>query len=234
MKRLIISVIVLVCVLATTGSGGYYWNRHSLYLTTDNAQVRADIVPIAAPATGKLREWSVHTGDKIGEHALLGKEEVPVSTQPMLLGSKNPSQQQAKPNKRLEPIVHEIFSPIAGVILETHAVPGEVVMQGQPIAMAADLSKTYVVAYIDEDQILNVRAGKEADIFLDAYPDHAIHGKVTEIGDSAGNFLSGNPSVKADRSDSKEMERVPVKIAADDFSRKYIALGMNATVKIHK
>ncbi|SEN74851.1 HlyD family secretion protein [Lihuaxuella thermophila] len=224
MKRLMISVTALACILALVGGGVYSWNQHSQYLTTDNARVEADIIPITAPATGKLSEWSVHVGEQIGAHALLGKEEVSVNGLPMRPGSKKPGQEKGKP------VVHELLSPIEGVILETHAVPGEVVRQGETIAMAADLSNPYVLAYIDEEQILDISTGKEADIFLDAYPDETFHGKVTEIGRSAGNFLSGNASA----SDSKEIERVPVKIVVDDFSGKYLALGMNATIKIHK
>lgn len=50
MKRLIISVIVLACVLTIAGGGVYYRNQNSLYIRTDNDKVQADIVPIKADA----------------------------------------------------------------------------------------------------------------------------------------------------------------------------------------
>jgi multidrug resistance efflux pump len=102
--------------------------------------------------------------------------------------------------------------------------------------MVADLSKAYVLAYIDEDQIRDVSIGKEVDVELDAYPDQKFRGKVTEVGNTAGNVLSGSP-ISANSSNgnySKEIERVPVKITVDEFTNHNMVLGLNATVKIHK
>jgi multidrug resistance efflux pump len=233
MKRIMISVIVLVCLLAAAGGGVYYWNQNSLYITTDNAQVKADIVAISVPATGKLDQWSVKMGDTIQKNAILGKEQATSSEQAAALTSAAKEGASGKPPQTL---VYDITSPISGVILKTNVVPGEVVTPGQSIAMVADLSKAYVLAYIDEDQIRDVSIGKEVDVELDAYPDQKFRGKVTEVGNTAGNVLSGSP-ISANSSNgnySKEIERVPVKITVDEFTNHNMVLGLNATVKIHK
>ncbi|MBA4493954.1 HlyD family secretion protein [Paenactinomyces guangxiensis] len=244
MKRLMISVIAMAFLVAVIGGGAYYFNQRSLYVTTDNAQVKADMVAISPPATGKLKEWPVHTGDSIEKNEILGKEEILNSGQGKMLAPNQQkrsedklksSRQNANRAKQPNMPVSNITSPISGVILRTNVVPGEVVVQGQPIAMVADLSKAYVLAYIDENQIADVGVGKEVDVELDAYPDQVFSGKVSEIGKTAGDILSaGSLSQESGGNSTKETERVPVKIAVSDFAGKNIILGMNAIVKIHK
>ncbi|SFI72304.1 efflux RND transporter periplasmic adaptor subunit [Thermoflavimicrobium dichotomicum] len=225
MKRLILSLIVGIFALAVAGGGAYYWNQQSLYVQTDNAQVKADLVPITAMAVGKLKEWSVNTGDSIQQNGLLGKEEVhtPVTVP-------TPDEKAT-----LSSSIVDITSPISGVVLKSNVVPGQVVTPGQPIAMIADLSKAYVLAYIDESDIHDVEIGKEVDIYLDADPNKVWKGTVSEIGKSAGNTLSsGASSTLTKKKDNKEVQRVPVKITFNDLSGTQMKLGLNATVKIHK
>jgi multidrug resistance efflux pump len=233
MKRIAISLIVIVFLVAAIGAGAYYWHQNSLYVTTDNAQIKADIVTVYAKQTGKITDWALSTGDKVSANQLLGEETVAMDPAKMPTSIKLSSLDAAK-MAPAPPAVDKITSPIGGVILQTDVVPGEVVTQGQPLAMSADLSKSYILAYIDEQEIKDVSAGKDVDITLDAYPGDSFHGKVEEVGGSAGNVLQTTSALMAKTTDSPEVQRVPVKISIDDLNGKYIALGMNATVQIHK
>lgn len=67
-----------------------------------------------------------------------------------------------------------ILSPIAGAVLMTHAVEVQMVSINQPLTMMADLSKTYVLAYIDEAEIKNIRVGQRADVQLASDSDRMM------------------------------------------------------------
>ncbi|RAL23439.1 HlyD family secretion protein [Thermoflavimicrobium daqui] len=222
MRRWIISVIAAIILLVAVGGGVYYYNQQSQFVTTDNAQVKVDMVPITAQAIGKLKEWPVHLGDKVEKDGVLGTEEIRATSIPGQL-----------PEVTDIPQIKDIISPISGVVLQTNVLPGQIVTPGTPIAMVADLSQAYVIAYIDENEIDDISLNKDVDIMLDAYPDQTFKGKVSEIGKTAGNALAGSGLI-TNKQDKKEVQRVPVKITFDDFDGEQIKVGLNATVKIHK
>ncbi|CEH32427.1 HlyD family efflux transporter periplasmic adaptor subunit [Aneurinibacillus migulanus] len=213
MKRFGMNIIVMLCLLAVIAGGGYYVTQQVNYVMTDNARVIADMETVAAPENGRLDTWSAQTGEQVKAGTLLGIEKATT----------------AKPQD-------EIKAPIEGTVLKTNASPGQMVAQKQPLAMIADMKKMYILAYIDETQIGDVSVGNTVDVYLDAYSSTKFSGEVSEIGYEAGNFLQGGQSSNSQQSStpSKEVQRVPVKIKVDDFYGNYVALGMNAEVKIHK
>lgn len=212
MRRLGINIIVMLCLLAVIAGGGYYVTQQVNYVKTDNARVLADVETVSAPENGRLDTWSAQTGEQVKAGTLLGMEKAIA----------------AKPHDELK-------APIEGTVLKTNALPGQMVAQKQPLAMIADMKKMYILAYIDETQIGDVSVGNTVDVYLDAYSGTKFSGEVSEIGYEAGNFLQGGQSShQKGGTPSKEIKRVPVKITVDDFYGNYVALGMNATVKIHK
>ncbi|NMF00487.1 efflux RND transporter periplasmic adaptor subunit [Aneurinibacillus aneurinilyticus] len=212
MRRLGINIIVMLCLLAVIAGGGYYVTQQVNYVKTDNARVLADMETVSAPENGRLDTWSAQTGEQVKAGTLLGMEKAIA----------------AKPHDELK-------APIEGTVLKTNALPGQMVAQKQPLAMIADMKKMYILAYIDETQIGDVGVGNTVDVYLDAYSGTKFSGEVSEIGYEAGNFLQGGQfSHQKGGTPSKEIKRVPVKITVDDFYGNYVALGMNATVKIHK
>ncbi|MCP1356757.1 HlyD family efflux transporter periplasmic adaptor subunit [Aneurinibacillus migulanus] len=213
MRRFGMNIIVMLCLLAVIAGGGYYVTQQVNYVMTDNARVIADMETVVAPENGRLDTWSAQTGEQVKAGTLLGIEKATT----------------AKPQD-------EIKAPIEGTVLKTNASPGQMVAQKQPLAMIADMKKMYILAYIDETQIGDVSVGNTVDVYLDAYSSTKFSGEVSEIGYEAGNFLQGGQSSNSQQSStpSKEVQRVPVKIKVDDFYGNYVALGMNAEVKIHK
>ncbi|MFC7440221.1 HlyD family secretion protein [Laceyella putida] len=224
MKRVLIGVITLVFILAAVGGGAYYIQQHSQYVITDNAQVKADVIPIVPMAVGKLTEWSVHTGDRVEQGAPLGVEEV---------ASGNPSPTNGAKAQTPNVVTTPITSPIAGTVLMTHAVPGQVVAAGQPIAVLADLSKTYVLAYVDEAEMGDIHKGQQVDVQLASDMDRVITGRIAEVGLTAGTVLSGT-SKQAATGNDKEVQRVPVKITVGEDETNKLIPGMNAMIKIHR
>ncbi|MBE3552643.1 MAG: HlyD family efflux transporter periplasmic adaptor subunit [Kyrpidia tusciae] len=127
-----------------------------------------------------------------------------------------------------------LTSPIDGVLLYTAAAPETIWTPGRTLAVLADLSKPFVNAYIDDNALKNLSVGKDVDVFLDAYPGTSFPGKVVRIADAAGSFAAPELPSAAGTNQTRPTVRVPVRIAVDDFSGKYVVPGMNASVRIHR
>ena len=83
-----------------------------------------------------------------------------------------------------------ITSPIAGVVTRRNIEEGETVVvgtmnnQGTVLATIADLSVIEAEVEVDETDIPSVELGQIASVTIDAFPDDAFSGVVTEIGNS--------------------------------------------------
>jgi cobalt-zinc-cadmium efflux system membrane fusion protein len=74
-------------------------------------------------------------------------------------------------------------APFDGVITKYDVAQGEVVEPEQELFTVTDLSQVWVLADIYEKDITKVRAGTDAVVRVDAYPDRAFNGRVTYIAD---------------------------------------------------
>jgi RND family efflux transporter MFP subunit len=69
-------------------------------------------------------------------------------------------------------------APVSGIVLEKSAVQGIRFMPGEELYRIADLSSVWVVADVAEQDIGQVKAGVQAQVKVDAYPDRQFDGKV--------------------------------------------------------
>jgi cobalt-zinc-cadmium efflux system membrane fusion protein len=78
----------------------------------------------------------------------------------------------------------EIRAPIAGVITDQQITnAGGVAGLGSPNPFTiSDLSRVWVVCDVYENDLVDVRVGEKADIRLNAYPDQALTGTVSNVG----------------------------------------------------
>ncbi|UCB52653.1 MAG: efflux RND transporter periplasmic adaptor subunit [Candidatus Zixiibacteriota bacterium] len=82
-------------------------------------------------------------------------------------------------------------SPMDGIVTSLNAEVGEIVMigtmnnPGTVIMTVSDMSEIETEVEVDETDIAQVELGQETEISIDAYPDTAFKGKVTEIGHTA-------------------------------------------------
>lgn len=78
--RIVAVILVILAVLAGgAGIAYYYWDQGQNYVSTNNAAVAADVVPVSALQNGVLAEWDAHVGDKVAKGDVLGKLRVPVT-----------------------------------------------------------------------------------------------------------------------------------------------------------
>lgn len=75
-------------------------------------------------------------------------------------------------------------APLAGVVIQLSAVPGETAGTESTLVTVADLSTVWVQADIYERDIHLVQAGRPAEVEVASYPGRIFPGKVTYIGDS--------------------------------------------------
>jgi cobalt-zinc-cadmium efflux system membrane fusion protein len=78
----------------------------------------------------------------------------------------------------------DIFAPVSGVITDQEVTAGALVQAySTPYPFTiSDLSTTWIVCDVYENDLANVRLGDSAQITLNAYPDRMFTGKVSNIG----------------------------------------------------
>ncbi|MGE6259490.1 efflux RND transporter periplasmic adaptor subunit [Heyndrickxia sporothermodurans] len=211
-KRMILINVILLIILVGGGFTGYYfYNRSVTYLTTDNAQVAGQQVNIASPASGKLVDWNAKTGDTFRKNETIATVQT--------IGDKGP-------------VEMDIKAPANGTIVQSNAVKNTIVAAGSPLAITYDLTNLWVTANIEETHIDEIQVGQDVDVYVDAYPNTTLKGKVQEIGLATAGTFSLLPSNNASGNYTKETQVIPVKISID--STRDLVPGMNVTVRIHK
>lgn len=214
-KRLLLLNIIILLVLVGGGIGGYiYYNQNVNYLTTDNAQIAGQQVTITAPANGKLTDWKSTVGSNFSKDSTVGT----ITT----TGTNG------------APVNMNVTIPTDGTIVQNNTVQDSFVAAGTPLAQVYDLTKLSVTANIDETKIDEVAVGQDVDIYVDAFPNSTLKGKVQQIGLATAGTFSLLPSTNTTGNYTKVTQVVPVKVSIDDNKGVAIVPGMNVTVRIHR
>ncbi|MED1469974.1 efflux RND transporter periplasmic adaptor subunit [Bacillus salipaludis] len=214
-KRLLLINIIMLLVLVGGGFGIYaYYNKSVNYLTTDNAQIAGQQVTIAATANGKLTNWNANVGDHFSKDDKVGT----ITT----TGADG------------KPVKMNVTLPTDGTIVQSNAVQDSFVAAGTPLAQVYNLDKLWVTANIEETSIDEIAVGQDVDIYVDAFPNSELKGKVKQIGLATSGTFSLLPSTNTTGNYTKVTQVVPVKVSIDDNKGVAIVPGMNVTVRIHK
>ncbi|MEH7117524.1 HlyD family efflux transporter periplasmic adaptor subunit [Neobacillus vireti] len=214
-KRLLLINIIILIVLVGGGFAGYaYYNKTVNYLTTDNAQIAGQQVTIAAPANGKLTGWSGKVGDQFSKNDKIGTILTTSATG--------------------EPTEMAVTLPTDGTVVQSNAVQDSFVAAGTPLAQVYDLNNLWVTANIDETKVDEIAVGQDVDIYVDAFPNSTLKGKIQQIGLATASTFSLLPSSNNTANYTKVTQVVPVKVSIDDNKGVGIVPGMNVTVRIHK
>ena len=76
-----------------------------------------------------------------------------------------------------------VAAPFAGVVLEVHAAPGEVITPDRELFIIADLSRVWVQGDVYQKDIAKIRVGQDAVVTVDTYPGETFIGRVTHVSD---------------------------------------------------
>ena len=77
--------------------------------------------------------------------------------------------------------LNEVTSPINGTVISIPLKEGTRVDTETAVAVIGDLSNLQIIAYVPERYVSYLKAGLEADILLEAYPDENFSATVTEV-----------------------------------------------------
>lgn len=214
-KRLIFLNIIILVILVGGGFAAYsYYNRTVNYLSTDNAQISGQQVTISSPANGKLIDWKGNVGDHFSKNDEIGTI--------LMTGPDG------------KPANLSVALPTNGTVVQTNAVQDSFVAAGTPLAQVYDLDKLWVTVNIEETNIDKISVGQDVDIYVDAFPNTALKGKVERIGLATAGTFSLLPSTNSTANYTKVTQVIPVKVSIDDYKGLELVPGMNATARIHK
>jgi HlyD family secretion protein len=112
-------------------------------------------------------------------------------------------QAEANLKSTLDNLNKTVFNaPINGMITSLRVEEGETAIigtmnnPGTVLMIIADLSVMEVEVQVDETDVVGVKLGQEANIRVDAFPDTVFKGKVTEIGSSALQKVTGGSTTQ--------------------------------------
>ncbi|WP_279482503.1 HlyD family secretion protein [Aureimonas sp. SK2] len=104
----------------------------------------------------------------------------------------------------------------SGRVVRLTGARGQYVQAGQSLTMFVP-DEIWVTANFKETQITDMRPGQPVDVRIDAYPDHKITGRVDSVQPGSGTAFSLLPAENATGNYVKVVQRIPVKIVADDW-----------------
>jgi membrane fusion protein, multidrug efflux system len=131
-----------------------------------------------------------------------------------------------------------LYSPADGVIAKRWLLPGDVVQPSQSVFTLTMSNNLWVVSYLEETNIAEVKPGQDVRFSIDAFPKIKFRGKVFLIGSSTASVFSLIPANNASGNFTKVTQRIPVRISIDsaenikDLSSLNILSGMSVVVKI--
>jgi membrane fusion protein (multidrug efflux system) len=115
-----------------------------------------------------------------------------------------------------------------GRVVKLSGAKGQFTQAGQAIAMFVP-DDIWVTANFKETQLADMRPGQPVDLVIDAYPGHQLHGKVVSVQPGSGTAFSLLPAENATGNYVKVTQRVPVKIAVDQWP-KDVSIGPGMSV----
>ena len=124
----------------------------------------------------------------------------------------------------------EVRSPVNGIVVRQTADLGDIIESGQPLIKVAIEGTLEVRANIGETYLRYIQRGNPVEVYVDAYPNRSIIGKVKIIGDATDSefalFRPSGPFTKIE-------QVIPVEISLDGHSNnRDLKPGMNVIVYI--
>ena len=229
MKRAIwISLgLVLVAAVVVGGFFGYQYLDSSInYVSTDNAEVVGQAVPVGSMNAGRLVSLGVDVGATVHLGDVLAEIELPTALRTSQNGTTDLEFVGAS-DQRVD-----VRAPIDGVVLAVPGVVGQTVGQGQPLVTLMDPSHLWIIANVNENEISKVRVGQDVQMFVVA-AGKTFSGKVLVITPAtAASFLPA-PATNATADFTQVDQLVPVKIALDPAGATlYPGASANVTIRV--
>ncbi len=226
-RKAVIILVVALAVVCVAAIAGYYWYQGRQFVATDDARVSANIVSVSPEIPGRLVEWRVKEGDMVAKGDELGRQDLGAD---LTSGAMSSQMLGSVAGVAAEKAV--LKAPIAGEVILSSAVVGELAAPGMSLAIIADTSDTYIAANIKEGDIERVEIGQPVDVSVDAVHGRVFHGRVQTIGRATASTFSLLPAQDAGGSYTKVVQVIPIKVSLLDQGNARLMVGMNASIRI--
>jgi multidrug resistance efflux pump len=224
LRRLVLPVLGATLVAAIAVGYNIWWqNAH--YVSTDNAQVGGQPVPVGSMSAGRVSSIRAVVGAAVHQGDVLAQVELPTAVRTYQNGS--PDLQFLGSADTFV----DVSSPINGVVISVPGAVGSSVAQGQAIVTLVDPANMFVTANVDENKVSRVQIGQLADVHLDA-ANEDVQGTVTQLTPATAGVFSLLPQSNTTTNFTKVSQVVPVRIGLALGNRPGL-LGSSAEVKIH-
>jgi len=211
-RRVLLAFPAAIAV-ASAVAGAYSIGNARAYITTDDARIDGDALPIRSPATGTLVGWNIALGSIVHRNEPVGRVEIESGF------------------SRVQMLVR---APADGTVVAADVATGTYVTTGSRLAVATDPTRVRVLARVDETVADDVRIGQRVDIDVDAFPDARLTGTVDDVRRSTAGATEPLPTSSATAEFQKVTQVVPVRVAITDARGLQLLPGMNVTVRIHR
>jgi membrane fusion protein, multidrug efflux system len=134
----------------------------------------------------------------------------------------------------------KLFAPEDGIIAKRWLLPGDVVQPSQSVFTMTISKNLWVVAFLEETNISEIRNGQNVIFTIDAFPGSKFKGKVFLVGSNTASVFSLIPANNASGNFTKVTQRIPIRISIEsaegnrELSSFNILSGMSVIVKIIK
>jgi membrane fusion protein, multidrug efflux system len=167
-------------------------------LTTVHAQVEAQLAENRAQARAAERQLAVLDAQLAQSKATIAAQRATLDAAQLNLG------------------YTIIRAPQDGVVGQRQVKPGQLVGVGSQITILTPLPNVWVIANYKETQLTHMAVGQKAEITVDSFPGHTLHGHVLAFSPASGAEFALLPPDNATGNFTKIVQRIAVKIVIDD------------------
>ncbi len=224
--KVLLSVTGLILVILGASIGGYaWWYNSSQFVTTDDANLVADLVQVGSLNAGRIIAMNVDVGDPIVEGQVIATVDIPIIisrsgiTDTTKMGFRDVQDQLA-----------EVVAPRSGVIAARWVKEGDTVPAGEPIVSLMDPRRVWVVANIDEDKIERVRPGQLVEVDVKSL-NRTLVGRVATVSPVTVATLGPPPERSSSSNFRRVTQVISIKITLDEDPLSLIP-GSSANIKI--
>lgn len=123
-----------------------------------------------------------------------------------------------------------VKSPIDGIVVQKPAIVGNSLEQGQVGVIISDVDNAWVQANIEETKIGRIKVGQRVTVKVDE--GGILFGRVKEITSATASQFSLMPAENAAGNFTKQVQRIPVKIALDSHPGRILRAGQSVIIRI--
>lgn len=219
-RRLFIALAVLAAALvASYFLLIHYWYQPTyIFVYTDNARIDGTLVSVTAESRSQVVDLPYDTGDYV-----VRDQTIVILRGAMSAGTSSDTGGQIY-------FYQYILAPVSGIVVSRGVNQGNMVSPGQQLLTMADLNDLWIIANVDENEIIRVKPGQRVDIHVDA-TDEILHGRVEYIVPLTTSIVQRGsvPSVVV----AANSQDVPVKISFEQKNRYRLYPGLSAEVTIY-